>query len=293
MKYLLTISLSFFTFILIGQSGTTLDEYRYLSKGYAYQVEMGLDPTKNGYEIRNNYTAKNGTSIIGLYRNDTQMLQGLLFVSIDTNGKPYYQAIPNPSSTENVLALYQQNQGQSFPKIVLNNMMEAKNHYLFSIPRPHSEGDFTQIQNSSQNVANYSQNNSPHRPNNYNHAPQPQNDQLTSKGGSSIPIENPIGSSDSKSKLKGKNVDGQLNVELSSRKVLILPNTQNTTKSQGRIMIKFCVDSTGEVIFAKFTQRGSTTLNNELIKLALTAVRKMQLAPSETAEECGTVGFDF
>ena len=293
MRYFIAISLSFFTFILVGQSGTTLDEYRYLSKGYAYHVEMGLDPTKNGYEIRNNYTAKNGTSIIGLYRNDTKNLQGILMVSMDANGNTYYQAIPNPSSKDNVLALYQQDQAQPLPKMVLNKMMEAKNHYLFLIPNQRSKDAFVQSNNSMIEDASYSQIKTPKRPKSYNVQPKPQDDQLTVKGGFSTPVESPIGPSNSPSSIGGNTVKGQINDELSSREILVLPYAQNESNARGQVMIKFCANSDGIITFAKFTQRGSTTLNPQLKKLALTAVRKMRLAPLGQNEECGTVGFDF
>ena len=291
MRYLLTISLIFLTFILLGQSGTTLDEYRYLSKGYPYQVEMGLDPTKNGYEIRNNYTAKNGISIIGLYRIETKSLQGLLLVSVDANGKSYYQAIPNPASTDNVLALYQQDQSKPFPKFVQIKMIEAKNHYLFSIPGIESRNAYAT--DSSKKDNNHSQNSTTKSPNAYDFAPQPQNDQLTTKGGSSIPIESPIGSSNPKSSYGGNTVNGHLNPEFSTRNILVSPSAQNTSNAKGQVMIKFCADANGMITYAKFTQRGSTTLNPQLKNFALDAVRKMRLAPSATNEECGTVGFNF
>ena len=38
------------TFVF-AQEGMTLDEYRYLTKGFAYQKEMGLDASKAGYQI--------------------------------------------------------------------------------------------------------------------------------------------------------------------------------------------------------------------------------------------------
>jgi len=247
---------------------------------------MGLDPTKNGYEIRNNYNAKNGTSIIGLYRIETKTLQGLLLVSVDANGKSYYQAIPNPTSTDNVLALYQQDQSKPLPKFVQNKMIEAKNHYLFSIPSIDNGNSYTETINSSKL-------NNTKWPNTYDHAPQVQNNQLTTKGSSSITIESPIGSSNSKSSFGSNTVKGHLNAELSSRNILVFPSAQNTSKAKGLVMIKFCADANGMVTYAKFTQRGSTTLNPQLKNFALDAVRKMRLAPSATNEECGTVGFNF
>jgi len=301
MKYLLTIILPFIAFVLVAQSVTTLDEYRYLSKGYAYQLEMGLDPTKNGYEIRKNYTAKDGTMIIGLYRTNSKLPQGLLFVTTDSNGKSYYRALPNPTSTDNVLALYRQDKAQHLPIAVRDRIAAAKDQYLFSIidiDRSTKE-DVSQVSKEPTQSTEYSRKSPPQRPKSYEkNLPKNQVDQLTAKGGASdlseekqtdvtLPISAP------KTNLGGNTVTGKLNTELSTRTIQVYPHAQNTTKAKGRVMIKFCVDTEGRVTFARFTQRGSTTLNSQLKGFALAAVRKMRLAPSATTEDCGTVGFDF
>lgn len=299
MKYLLTITLTLITFALVAQSGTTLDEYRYLSKGYAYQVEMGLDPTKNGYEIRKNYTAKDGTIIIGLYRNNTKILQGLLFVATDSNGKAYYQALPNPKSTDNVLALFRQDQAPQLPKTVLDRITAAKDQYLFKMMAPTTGEEVVQVAEISSQPTEYAQNSRSKTPKSYkrNNPTTQDDDQLTAKGGSLIISEAQsvdIANSENtqKSKLGGHTITGQLNTEL-TRAIQVPAQAQNATKAKGKVMIKFCADSEGKVTYAKFTQRGSTTLNSQLKGFALAAVRKMRLAPSATIEDCGTVGFDF
>ncbi len=299
MKYLLTITLYFIAYALVAQSGTTLDEYRYLSKGYAYQLEMGLDPTKNGYEIRKNFTAKDGTTIIGLYRSNTKLPQGLLFVTTDSNGKSYYRALPNPTSTDNVLALYRQDKAQQLPKSVFDRITAAKDQYLFTFIDHSSGEDFSQVSKEPIQSNEYSQNSTPKRPKSYETTlPKIQDDQLTAKGGTSVLTEEkqtdttlPVNTL--KANLDGNTVMGQLNAELNNRTIHIHPQAQNATKAKGRVMIKFCADAEGRVTYAKFTQRGSTTLNSQLKGLALAAVRKMRLAPSATNEDCGTVGFDF
>jgi len=299
MKYILTISFSFIAFLLLAQSGTTLDEYRYLSKGYAYQLEMGLDPTKSGYEIRKNYTAKDGTMIIGLYRTNTKLPQGLLFVLNDSNGKSYYQALPNPASSDNVLALYRQDQAQQFPTKVADRIAAAKDQYLFSIIDHSKVEDLAQVDSKTTQPSEYAQIPTTKNPRIYKKTlPKVQEDQLTAKGGTSIiPKEKPINTSmtgnPSEPSLGGNTIMGKLNPELMTRTMQVAPHTQNKTNAKGRVMIKFCADANGTVTYAKFTQRGSTTLNSQLKGLALAAVRKMRLAPSTSNEDCGTVGFDF
>lgn len=300
MKYFLTLTLILSVFLLTAQSATTLDEYRYLSKGYAYQLEMGLDPIKNGYEIRNNYIAKNGTSIIGLYHTNAKIPQGLLLVTTDASGKSYYQALPNPASADKVLALYQQDRAQQFPMAVANKMTEAKNHYLFLIPTISQSADLARTNPAP--ATKYSENPTPKRPSSYEGFPEGQNDQLTAKGG--MPALTPekiahpaspatISEGNPATNLSGTTITGKLNTELNFRTILVGPNTQNVTKAKGRVMIKFCANADGAVTYAKFTQRGSTTLNSQLKTLAIAAVRKMRLAPATNNEDCGTVGFNF
>jgi len=292
MKYILTITLTFIAFILGAQSGTTLDEYRYLSKGYAYQLEMGLDPTKNGYEIRDNYIAKDGTKIIGLYRIDGKLPQGLLFMTTDSNGKSYYQALPNPSSADNVLALYRQDRLQPIPKSALDRISAAKDQYLFSMVSGSESQDIAQVPREAFQPTKDSQPSVSKRPRSYEKTPEPQDEQLTAKGGTTIlPKEKPMEVSEKI--VGGTVVTGQLNAELNSMIIRVHPQTRNTTKAKGRVMIKFCADAEGKVTYAKFTQKGSTTLNSQLKKLALAAVLKMRLGPSSDPESCGTVGFDF
>ncbi len=300
MKYFLTLTIIFSVFYLTAQNGTTLDEYRYLSKGYAYQLEMGLDPTKNGYEIRKNYTAKNGTRIIGLYQTNGNTPKGLLLVTTDANGKSYYRALPNPESADNVLALYRQDQIQHLPKAVRDEMAEAKDHYLFSIPSQSQDREDLAQANTPPVSAkvNAPRNTNSEQPVAY----EAQNDRLTPKGGAPTnesekwnspppPYIQPANTSEPN--FKGATITGQLNEELNARIILVQPNAQKTTKVKGRVMIKFCTNADGIVAYAKFTQRGSTTLNNQLIKLAIAAVREMRLAPVGNEEDCGVVGFDF
>lgn len=260
------------------QSGTTLDEYRYLSKGYAYQLEMGLDPAKKGYELRQNYQAANGVLIVGLYKSGSQHAQGLVFVATDQNGKSYVMAIPNPEAKANVKTLFTQDQQKSQPKAVREKFAEAKNHYLFN----HA--------NAAQPVA---YDDKPER-----NLPQVQpntksGEVFTSKGVAISPepvTPQLVGQATRKGAVM---VQGTLNISSTTRQILTAPQAINDSGASGTVMIKFCVNKAGAVTYAKFTQRGSTTLNRKLKALALQATRQMQLSAGGNQEECGTVGFDF
>lgn len=289
MKYFLTITLTLFAFILVAQSGTTLDEYRYLSKGYAYQLKMGLDPTKKGYDIRQNYTAKNEVNIMGLYQVSDQKLKGLLLEVVDEKRKTHYWVVPNPQSDPKVLQLYERDSQQHSHKKVHAKMLQAKDEYLFMLAAnrlqtnqsPLVSAD-TQTTNSQLTVSP-----TPRPPTTYDDFPAAKKEEFTAKGGTSLRTQ------ENASALNGSTVTGQLNARLKVRNILVKPYTQNTTLAKGKIMIKFCANPEGVVTYAKFTQRGSTTLDSQLKALALAAVRKMRLAPSSSEEDCGTVSFNF
>ncbi len=289
MKKFLTIPFILFAGILLAQSGTTLDEYRYLSKGYAYQLEMGLDPSKKGYEIRQNYTTKNQTNILGLYQLSDQLLKGLLLESTDEKGKSHFWVIPNLHSEPNVLTLYRQDLQQHQQTPMLTKMLEAKDEYLFYVASNQSAPKNTNPTpvHSSEVSAAATLPSSPPAPATYDAAPVTREREFTAKGGASISTTKTAPG------LTGSTITGTLSAGMKTRTLLVKPFTRNATPARGKVMIKFCTNPEGVVTYAKFTQRGSTTLDSQLKALALAAVRKMRLSPSDSEEDCGTVGFDF
>ena len=53
--------------------------------------------------------------------------------------------------------------------------------------------------------------------------------------------------------------NGDLSDDISSRQVLKKPNIVDNTQKEGRVVVKICVDNSGKVISANYTQVGSTT----------------------------------
>lgn len=68
-----------------------------------------------------------------------------------------------------------------------------------------------------------------------------------------------------------------------------------TDKSQatGRVVVKVCVDSQGNVLSSKFTQSGSTTSNAQLRRLAEANAKKWKFRPGELDKQCGTITYEF
>lgn len=80
---------------------------------------------------------------------------------------------------------------------------------------------------------------------------------------------------------------------LKGRGVIFEPKISDNSQKTGRVVIEVCVDRSGNVISSRFTQRGSTTADDYLIKLAEQNAMKYKFAPGETNKQCGTVTMDF
>lgn len=80
---------------------------------------------------------------------------------------------------------------------------------------------------------------------------------------------------------------------LKGRGVIFEPKILDYSQKTGRVVIEVCVDRFGNVISSRFTQRGSTTADDYLIKLAEQNALKYKFASGETNKQCGTITMDF
>ena len=71
------------------------------------------------------------------------------------------------------------------------------------------------------------------------------------------------------------------------------PINDNSQKA-GKVVIELCVDASGTVTSATYTQRGSTTTDTELRSKALASAKQYRFAPSSGGgTECGSLTFTF
>jgi len=80
---------------------------------------------------------------------------------------------------------------------------------------------------------------------------------------------------------------------ITNRKVIFIPQIEDNSQKEGRVVVKICVDATGAVTKARYTQLGSTTTDSYLIDLAVKNARKYKFAPYSIEEQCGRVNIDF
>ena len=86
---------------------------------------------------------------------------------------------------------------------------------------------------------------------------------------------------------------GEVGGGLSGRGIVYEPEIKENSQKTGKVAVKVCVDSSGSVISSKFTQRGSTTTDSQLVEVAEKAAAKYKFTPGDQAEQCGTITIDF
>jgi TonB family protein len=86
---------------------------------------------------------------------------------------------------------------------------------------------------------------------------------------------------------------GNVGGGLSGRGVQYKPTIQDKSQKTGTVVVNVCVDRNGTVTKANFTQRGSTTNDSELIRIAETNAKKFKFSSSSVDEQCGTITFTF
>jgi len=80
---------------------------------------------------------------------------------------------------------------------------------------------------------------------------------------------------------------------LSNRQVLFVPKIKDSSQKQGKVVVKICVNSAGDVISSKYTQNGSTTTDGYLVDLATKNARRYKFSKSTSPRQCGIVNIVF
>ena len=307
------------------QEGTTEEEYKYLSKGYAYQSDLGLDHKKDGYLIQEIYEAENKVQFIGMFHSFSGKTKAYLAVIPQSTAPAIHLCIPNNAATELIRRRFLQDKRRLLNTVALQDQFdEAWRAFFFH----QSATRMNWMQPAKTNeptpkTANPSQQTTT---NIIESVEEPIHPEITSKG---IPVhvrdynvlsdalkgnntennkvdnlsagEHGLTESTSETRTpttvsqpkKQVRINGQVQGELSGRLLVKAPIVKESYLATGTIVIKICVDKTGDVIYAKFTQKGSTTFDPQLKRLALDSVHDALFEEIDLEEQCGFIAFDF
>ena len=86
---------------------------------------------------------------------------------------------------------------------------------------------------------------------------------------------------------------GSIGEGLSDRAVEYKPVIIDNSQTTGTVVVDICINTAGKVISAKYTQKGSTSNDKELIEVAEKGVLKYRFSASNAAKQCGIVVIDF
>ncbi|MEO6167327.1 MAG: hypothetical protein ABIO46_01410 [Chitinophagales bacterium] len=88
---------------------------------------------------------------------------------------------------------------------------------------------------------------------------------------------------------------GKAQLGMSGRKIIYFPSIIDNTQRTGKVVVNIKVDKTGNVTYAKATQKGSTTTDSYLFQLAEDAAMKTRVNadPNAAEEQFGTITYTF
>lgn len=95
-------------------------------------------------------------------------------------------------------------------------------------------------------------------------------------------------------KLKGISTgSGKVGGGLGGRGVLASPKVTDNSQKQGTVVLEVCVDGDGNVSSAKYTQRGSSTTDSQLVSVAETNAKRWKFSAGGPDKQCGTITYNF
>ncbi len=86
---------------------------------------------------------------------------------------------------------------------------------------------------------------------------------------------------------------GKVGGGLGGRGVLASPKVTDNSQKQGSVVLEVCVDGAGNVTSAKYTQRGSSTTDSQLVSVAESNAKKWKFSAGGPDKQCGTITYNF
>jgi len=281
MKNFFNFVLLFFPIMLLAQSETTMDEYNYLTKGYAYQKEMGLDGTKEGYAVKKVFTASNGVEFRSLIRGNTEVKGVLVILNMNTKS-PVYLGLPTNNSSNELKGLAANDARR-------NLSLNDKEKY------DHAILEFAMFQLDGGTATNYMG----ETEKNLNRNLTPPKEEMVEEYSTIVPKR--VGRTEQMTERSGfvaneeKPINNNVLTESNfrGRSLIQPPVVKGQNPKSGTVVVKMCIDLDGNVKTAKFTQRGSTTFDKRLRNMAIEAAKQAKFSKGIDPEECGSITFKF
>ncbi len=293
----------------IAQQGTTLEEYRFLTKGYAYQKEMGLDASKEGYTFNTLHTAQNGIAFIAMYRRGNSTPQAILCIFDQGISPNSFLCMPNNAAAKDIVALYEKDRNNMLSYEKRKALDKAMSELLFVQMGERSSANtlaqaptttyqpevFTPRGTSSQPLVATAKT-APSYP---VQAPRVNNDDpweglpITATAPTTTPksYDYPAATPNNAAAPNAANL--KVSFALDNRPISYQAPLNTSTRKKGKVVIKLCVSPNGDVLSSKFTQRGSTSLDATLIQLALDNASNIKFQQNSQPEQCGTITYAF
>lgn len=86
---------------------------------------------------------------------------------------------------------------------------------------------------------------------------------------------------------------GRVGGGLGDRGVLNSPPVQENSQQAGVVVLEVCVDQTGSVVSTKYTQKGSTTGDSQLVNAAIANAKRWKFSKGSIDKQCGTITYNF
>lgn len=275
-------------------TGTTLDEYRFLSKGYAYQIQMGVDPFKEGYDLKTIASSTNDVKYIGLYESDTSTPKGILLVFNVETDEPVYMCLPNNQANKRVWELYEMDRKAVVDPNIWESYDAAMRDLAFQLmgdtpSKQEIPTEFTVAENKTSSEGE--KEDAKETVKEQEEESSEKQEKLVVKGVDSKVYE------EAEQTTSKEEINTDVNITMDAyvvnNGVVEAPVIRGTYDGRGILVIKFCFDQNGKVTEARYTMKGSTTYKENLKQLALNSVRKAKFAASNSDEQCGKATFHF
>jgi outer membrane biosynthesis protein TonB len=86
---------------------------------------------------------------------------------------------------------------------------------------------------------------------------------------------------------------GKVGGGLGSRGVAKTHKPTDNSQDQGVVVVKVCVDRSGNVVSAKLTQAGTTATSARLKNLAISSAKQWKFSAGNVDRQCGTITYNF